>query len=1006
MLIYMYKSLCLFLLLFFGIKLNAQYVRIPDPYFGQLLLADYQFCTKQINGNIWLDTTCIDVITTPQMAFRAPMIQSLEGAQYFKNATYFEAGGIVDYIPKLSNSVKFMNINQAGNLYINNFPDSMYSIDISYCNLRDSTLVSLPYSLKHLRLQHIYNMVSLPLLPMDLESIDCWESALTSLPQLSDSIQTMYLGTNNLTSIPTLPRKLKSLDVSDNKLNSLPILPIGLESLACGRNKLYSLPDLPLSLSDLSCEYNFLTSIPNSKCNTINNITCNNNPQLQCFEGRLPSTLNDFFIDSTAIQCLPNIVSAVRFDKNPSLLPLCTPQSGCSFYYNINGRVHQDTSITCILDSLNGGNSLSNIKVLLKHNSNIVQQTYTNLRGEYAFQVDTLGSYNVEVDTSIVPFYVSCPASNINVVLTPFDSVFYENNFGVKCNGIDAEVACVVGNFRAAKIKRLHIRAGEVVSMNQSFGCAQQVPGSLRTILDGPVQFVGVPFGSLSPSMIHGDTLMYSITDLSSLSQEAFDINVLTDTFAQIGDDVCVQAEIYTASDIHLLNNFKTNCFKVTNSYDPNEKLVYPEAIDKVGEWLTYTVHFQNTGNDTAYDIVIRDTLSNYINPSTFEYLASSHQTYSHAIGNAVVFTFANINLVDSLTDEPHSKGWVQFRVKTKSLLPLPCSIKNTAAIYFDFNPPIYTNSAYTYYCIPVAYSYNDTICAGVKYFFNGQYLTTSGTYKDTLVSVIGCDSIITLHLIFTNLSVTNLSANTCPNEGILFAGNLISVAGYYTDTLLSASGCDSIVIMQLSVYDTSFNELTKTICSNSKYFFKNQYLTHSGTYSDTLNTFNGCDSLVLLHLTVVPVDTTLNLLNDTLYSSELNASFQWRQCNDNTIVQGETARFFVPQQAGIYKTDIAKLGCFTSSECKSYIINSVGDLNIASLYVYPNPVNDILNIEYTGDEIFDILLVDISGKIIKQGRLQHSASIDVNIFESGFYQLVLIDNYGHLRSVHKIAID
>lgn len=1002
----MHKSLCFFLLLFFGIKLNAQYVRIPDPYFGQLLMADYQFCTTQINGDVWLDTTCVDVLTTPQMAFRAPMIQSLEGAQYFKNATYFEAGGIVSYIPRLSKSVKSMYINQISNLYIDGFPDTMDVINIQFGDLRDSSLIALPKSLNSLRLDHVYNMRSLPALPIDLKSLSCWEGALTSLPSLTDSLESIDLTTNNLTSIGVLPKGLKSLSVAENKLTSLPPLPPNLESLGCRGNQLSSLPELPASLIGISCEYNRLTSIPNSKCNTINNITCNNNPLLQCFEGRLPSTLNYFFIDSTAIQCLPNIVSAVQYDKNPSLLPLCTPISGCSFYYNINGRVHQDTSITCTLDSLNGGNSLSNVKVLLKHNSYIVQQTYTNLRGEYAFQIDTLGSYNVEVDTSIVPFYVSCPASNINVVLTQFDSVFYENNFGVKCSGIDAEVACIVGNFRAAKIKRLHIRAGEVVSMNQSFGCAQQVPGSFRTILDGPVQFVGVPFGSLSPSMIHGDTLMYSITDLSSLSQEAFDINVLTDTFAQIGDEVCVQSEIYTASDIHLLNNYKTNCFKVTNSYDPNEKLVYPEAINKGDEWLTYTVHFQNTGNDTAYDIVIRDTLNDYINPSSFEYLASSHQTYAQAIGKIIVFTFANINLVDSLTDEPHSKGWVQFRVKTKSLLPLPCSIKNTAAIYFDFNPPIYTNSVFTYYCNPVAYSFSDTICAGATFLFNGQYLNTSGTYKDTLVSVTGCDSIITLHLFITNVLTTSLSAYTCPNEGVLFAGNIISLAGNYTDTLLSASGCDSIVTLHLSVYDTSFKEVDKTICSNSNYFFKNLYLTHSGTYIDTLNTFNGCDSLLVLHLTVVPVDTTLSEANDTLFSNELNASFQWRRCNDNTIVQGEMARFFVPQQAGIYKTDIAKLGCFTSSECKSYIINSVGDLNMASLYVYPNPVNDILNIEYAGDEVFGILLVDIGGKIIKQWRLQHSVSIDVSIFESGFYQLVLIDNYGHWRSVHKIAID
>jgi uncharacterized repeat protein (TIGR01451 family) len=124
---------------------------------------------------------------------------------------------------------------------------------------------------------------------------------------------------------------------------------------------------------------------------------------------------------------------------------------------------------------------------------------------------------------------------------------------------------------------------------------------------------------------------------------------------------------------------------------------VYPKYISRNGDWLTYTVHFQNTGNDTAYDVIVRDTLSSFVDANSFQFLASSHEKKIIQIkGNAVAFTFPNINLVDSATNPAGSQGWFQFKVKTKNTLLLLTNINNTAFIYFDFNPAIKTNTATT----------------------------------------------------------------------------------------------------------------------------------------------------------------------------------------------------------------------------------------------------------------------------------------------------------------------
>ena len=114
-----------------------------------------------------------------------------------------------------------------------------------------------------------------------------------------------------------------------------------------------------------------------------------------------------------------------------------------------------------------------------------------------------------------------------------------------------------------------------------------------------------------------------------------------------------------------------------------------------VGEehWLTYTIHFQNTGTAAAQNIELRDTLDADLDLATFQVLAQSHGMQTFVTGNAVRFSFPNINLPDSTTDEPNSHGYVQYRINTLPNLSLGTAVENTASIYFDFNAPVVTNT-------------------------------------------------------------------------------------------------------------------------------------------------------------------------------------------------------------------------------------------------------------------------------------------------------------------------
>ncbi len=147
-------------------------------------------------------------------------------------------------------------------------------------------------------------------------------------------------------------------------------------------------------------------------------------------------------------------------------------------------------------------------------------------------------------------------------------------------------------------------------------------------------------------------------------------------------------------------NDVQNYAEEIRCSYDPNDKNCTPLYLDRYtlfGEELTYKIRFQNTGNDEAYDIVVRDTLDENLDLSTFKVIASSHpsllSTQLNRDNRSVAFEFNNIYLPDSTTNEPESHGFIIYNVSPKSSLPEETTIENKAYIYFDFNPPILTNT-------------------------------------------------------------------------------------------------------------------------------------------------------------------------------------------------------------------------------------------------------------------------------------------------------------------------
>jgi hypothetical protein len=142
-------------------------------------------------------------------------------------------------------------------------------------------------------------------------------------------------------------------------------------------------------------------------------------------------------------------------------------------------------------------------------------------------------------------------------------------------------------------------------------------------------------------------------------------------------------------------------CRPVVSSFDPNDKTGYPlgwtdDNLIEKDQWLDYEIRFQNTGNDTAFLVQIRDSLPIELDMLSFRPGPASHPyTYSLSESGRLQFTFQQILLPDSTTNEPESHGFVQFTIRPKPDLALGTTIENSAAIYFDYNEPVITNITY-----------------------------------------------------------------------------------------------------------------------------------------------------------------------------------------------------------------------------------------------------------------------------------------------------------------------
>ncbi len=527
-----------------------------------------------------------------------------------------------------------------------------------------------------------------------LQSFSCDITPLTALPKLPRYLQSLYCSYTPLTHLPELNPELRTLYCyNDSLVDSLVAIPGKMDYIDCHNNKLTYLPALPNSLTKLNCSNNRLTKIE-ALPNKIWMLVLSNNPDLYCLPPlqRFDGNVADWNLSFTGITCLPNRIQHGGLFVGLDNMPLCDLVNpyNCEIGWNIEGNVYLMDEDTCPTNI--DGKKVGMVKMNLYEGSNLIQSEY--FPSNYTFKTG-YGTYRVEVDKDL-PLTSPCKMDSV-VTVSSGDSLHYNVDFGLVCKTcFDVGTLSIIPErLRPSLNSMVRITAGDMSTVYGAH-CASGVSGTVTVKMSGAATYVGPAPGARTPSNVNGNTIQWSVEDFgTAVPTTDFNIIVHTDDNADLNSSICFTVTVSPKEgDCNPKNNTLKQCVAIRNSHDPNEKEVSPlVTIDTSEKWLTYTIHFQNTGNDTAYQVRIADTLDDNLDHTTFQLLAYSNKVIVQQGYKIVQFNFPYINLPDSMTNEAKSHGFVQYRIKIRENLAKGVQIKNSASIYFDNNDPILTNS-------------------------------------------------------------------------------------------------------------------------------------------------------------------------------------------------------------------------------------------------------------------------------------------------------------------------
>ncbi|NOQ71839.1 MAG: T9SS type A sorting domain-containing protein [Crocinitomix sp.] len=353
-----------------------------------------------------------------------------------------------------------------------------------------------------------------------------------------------------------------------------------------------------------------------------------------------------------------------------------------------SGTVYFDDNMNGVMDGAEYG--LSTIQILT---SPFAGFSYSNGDGNYNIDLTEVADGTYSITPAAIPYWeiTSTPEAH-EIILDDLFVLADDLNFGIHPTEIVREVAPQL----TSGYPKCDVPTNYSLTFQNTGSTIAQ--GQIHLVLNEDITFVSA---EITPDLIDGDNIYWSYEDLNYLETYAIPIVVEMPGYEFVG----VPLESFLTVTIDTLGD---ELFSTTTSlihefgcaWDPNDKTAIPAGEGDMGyishetEWIEYKIRFQNTGTDTATNVVIEDQLDDNLDWLTLTPLTSSHDMEVSVNTDGVIsFEFDNIMLPDSNVNILASQGFVKYKIALNPGLPVGTSIYNTADIYFDFNPAVTTNT-------------------------------------------------------------------------------------------------------------------------------------------------------------------------------------------------------------------------------------------------------------------------------------------------------------------------
>lgn len=204
-------------------------------------------------------------------------------------------------------------------------------------------------------------------------------------------------------------------------------------------------------------------------------------------------------------------------------------------------------------------------------------------------------------------------------------------------------------------------------------------------------------------------------------------------------------------------------------------------------------------------------------------------------------------------------------------------------------------------------------------------------------------------------------------------------------------NGADSIVTLNLTINSTATSTDVQVACDSYEWIDGNTYTSSNSSATFTIDNgaANGCDSIVILDLTINSVNVNVTDNSPTLMADASSAFYQWLDCDNNfAALIGEENQSFTATENGNYAVEIIENGCVDTSDCFSVVSIGFDEINTGHFKLSPNPTTGNVQLSLRNlDNNASVEVLNMVGQVIYYDKVNAAkTNIDLSNQENGIY--------------------